>query len=61
MINHDVSEVTTDVTIPILDEQISVVEVQEQIKRMHLDKACGPDGLPPGVFTLLPVQWLLYI
>lgn len=55
LINHDVTEVTTDVTIPILDEQISAVEVQEQIKRIHPDKACGPDGLPPGVFSLLPV------
>ena len=61
VINHDVSEVTTEVTIPILDEQISAVEVQEQITRMHPDKACGPDGLPPGVFSLLPVQWILAI
>lgn len=59
--NYDVTEVTTDVTIPVLDEQISVAEVQEQIKRMHPDKACGPDGLPPGVFSLLPAQWVLAI
>lgn len=59
--NHDVTEVATDVTIPVLDEQISVAEVQEQIKRMHLDKKCGPDGLPPGVFSLLPAQWVLAI
>ena len=61
MDNVDVMEVTTDVTIPVLDEQISVAEVQEQIKRMHPDKACGPDGLPPGVFSLLPAQWVLAI
>ncbi len=59
--NHDDTEVTTDVTIPVLDEQISAVEVQEQMKRMHPDRACGPDGLPPGVFSLLPVQWVLTI
>ncbi len=61
VINHDAIETTTDVTIPILDEQISAVEVEEQIRRMHPDKACGPDGLPPGVFSLLPAQWVLAI
>ena len=61
MDNEDVMEVTTDVKIPVLDEQISAAEVQEQIKRMHPDKACGPDGLPPGVFSLLPAQWVLAI
>lgn len=25
------------------------------------DKACGPDGIAPGVFRLLPAQWLLHI
>ncbi len=28
---------------------------------MHPDKACGPDGLPPGAFSLLPAQWVLAI
>uniref|UniRef100_A0A0P4VRG8 Reverse transcriptase domain-containing protein n=1 Tax=Scylla olivacea TaxID=85551 RepID=A0A0P4VRG8_SCYOL len=60
-VNDDDVEVTTDVTIPVLDEQISVAEVQQQIKRMHPDKSCGPDGLPPGVFSLLPAQWVLAI
>ena len=53
LINHVVTDITTDVTISILDEEISIVEVQEQIKRMHPDKASGPDGLPPVVFSLL--------
>ena len=57
--NSDPMEITTDVTIPVLDEQISVEEVQEQIKRMHPDIPCGPNGLPPGVFSLLPAQWVL--
>ncbi len=59
--NHDITDITTDVTIPLLDEQISAVEVQEQIQRMHPDKAYGPDGLPPGVFSLLPARWVLTI
>ena len=39
VMNHDIPEVTTEVTIPILDEQISAVEVQKQIKRMDHEKA----------------------
>ncbi len=50
-------EITTDVTIPMLDNQISALKV----KIMHPDKACGPDGLPLGVFSLLPAQWELAI
>lgn len=42
--NHDIMEITTDVTVPVLDEQVSAAEVQEQIQGM-------PDGLPPGVFS----------
>ena len=59
-ISHE-GDVTTDVTIPILDDPISTLEVQHQIRRMKPDKACGPDGLPPGVFSLLPAQWILTI
>ena len=56
--NDDV-EINTNVTILVLDEQISFEEVQEQITRTHPDKACGQDGLPSGVFSLLPFQWVL--
>lgn len=28
---------------------------------MKPDKACGPDGVPPGVFKLLPPDWILCI
>ena len=58
-IDCDEQTLTTDVSIPILDEPISPVEVQNQIRRMKVDKACGPDGIPPGVFNLLPVQWFV--
>ena len=53
------NEITTNVTIPVLDEPISPAEVYEQIKKLHPDRACGPDGLPPGVLSVLPVQWIL--
>lgn len=53
--------VSTQVTIPVLDEPITPIEVECQIKRLKSDKACGPDGLSPGVLTILPAQWLLTI
>lgn len=53
--------VDTDVTIPVLDDPISPAEVELQVKRMKVDKACGPDGLTPGVLTMLPAQWLIVI
>lgn len=49
----------SNVTIPILDSQISPEEVQLQIKQLKPDKACGPDGVPPGILKMLPVQWIL--
>ena len=53
------TEITTDVSIPILDDPILPDHVEQQIKKMKPDKACGPDSLLPGVFSLLPVQWIL--
>ena len=50
-----------NVAIPVLDDPISPVEVTTQINKMKADKACGPDGIAPGVFRLLPAQWLLHI
>ncbi|XP_045134978.1 uncharacterized protein LOC123518302 [Portunus trituberculatus] len=50
--------VSTHVTIPVLDDPITTTEVECQIKKMKVDKACGPDGISPGVLTMLPAQWL---
>ena len=52
-------DIATDVTIPILDDPILPAEVHEQIRKLKPDKACGPDGLSPGIFSLLPAQWVL--
>lgn len=54
-------QIGTDVTIPVLDDPISPQEVDCQIRKMKVDKACGPDGLTPGVFSLLPLHWVLTI
>lgn len=49
----------SNVTIPILDDPITPEEVQQQIKRIKPDKACGPDGIPSGTMKMLPAQWIL--
>ena len=28
---------------------------------MDSDKACGPDGISPGVFKSLPMNWVMFI
>ena len=54
-------DVTTNVYIPMLDDPITPDEVAAQIKKMKPHKACGPDGVPPSVSRLLPIQWILTI
>ena len=55
------TDYTTITSIPILDDPISVNEVTEQVHKMKPDKACGPDGVSPGLLSLLPGQWILAI
>ena len=55
----DYPVIETNVIIPILDDPITPQEVINQIQRSKPDKACGPDGLTPGVFSMLPAQWIL--
>ena len=47
--------------IPVLDDPISPGEVIEQIKRLKPNKACGVDGIPPGILKLLDDDWILLI
>lgn len=46
---------------PVLDDPILPQEVQNQVKRLVCSKACGPDGVPPGIFKLVPPAWFLTI
>lgn len=39
-----------EVPTPVLDDTITAAEVQQQIKQLKVDKACGPDGLTSGIF-----------
>lgn len=54
-------EFTSEASIPVLDEVITPYEVKHQMKLLHPDKACGPDGLAPGILKLLPAQWILLL
>ncbi len=44
-----------------IDDPVSPNEVTAQVNKMKADKSCGPDGIAPGVFKLLPAHWLLLI
>ncbi len=52
---------STDVSIPLLDDPISLLEIQQQEKQLKPDKASGPDVVSPGIVKLLPVQWIMYM
>ncbi len=51
----------SDVMIPLLDEPITSLEIEQQIKKLKSDKASGPDGLSPGILKWLPGQWLVLL
>lgn len=51
----------TNVNIPILDDDIRFDELLQETKKLKQDKACGPDGISPGIFKILPDQWINYI
>ena len=50
------------VTIPLLDEEIAVQEVEDVlIKQVKPNTGCGPDGNTPGVFKILKGQWIVFL
>ena len=50
-----------NVSIPILDDPITEHEVLREAKNMNSNKACGLDGVTPGIFKVLPASWLLLL
>ena len=51
-----------NVHVPVLDNPIEPTEVDYVIKhQLKSNKGCGPDGLSPGIFKLLPVQWIFHL
>ena len=55
----NVSDYQTDVYIPVLDDPIDPNEVSYVIdKQLNANKSPGIDGLSPGLFKRLPLQWI---
>ena len=49
-------------TIPLLDEPIQIKEVSDVLDgQVKPDKGCGPDGNSPGLYKLLPGQWVAFL
>lgn len=40
----------------VLDDPLMTHEVQNQIKKMNPNKTCGPNGVSPAVFRMLPAS-----
>ena len=55
----EIYEVETDITIPVLDSVITGDDIQRQLNKLKPNKACGPDGISPGLLTLLPAEWIV--
>ena len=47
--------------IPILDSPISPMEFDEAVRKCKPNKAAGCDGVSPGIFRILPVNWVIFI
>ena len=45
--------------VPVLDDPIVPEECVNQTNKLKPNKGSGPDGIPPGIFKVLPVQWIL--
>ena len=51
----------SNIYVPLLDDPILPIEVQNQTKLLKANKACGPDGLSPGMFKIMLAQWILFL
>jgi len=55
---HSLDQPTSNIFCPVLDDPIHEVEVDREIRKMSQNKSPGPDGIPPGILTLLPLPWI---
>ena len=54
------SDYVSDIYIPVLDDPIDPNEVSYVLdKQLNANKSPGIDGLAPGLFKCLPVQWIV--
>ena len=52
---------TTHLYIPVLDDDITPLEVHQAVCRIKTTKAPGTDGIPPGILKALPDEWMGFI
>ena len=57
----DCSLTTSSITVPALDNDITVTEVEDAIKGLKSNKTSRPDGVSPGIFKLLPDAWVIIL
>ena len=57
-----VFDFTSNIYIPVLDDDISPVEIDFVIKKqLKPNSGCGPDGVAPGLFKLLNPEWIIWL
>ena len=50
------------ISVPVLDNEIEANEIKYVIaKQVKTNKGCGPDGISPCVFKLLPDSWISFL
>ena len=53
--------VSSDVYIPVLDDDITPEGVQYCVNPLDKTKAAGADGIQPGILGLRPAKWILHL
>ena len=57
----DTLDVSDAPNIPVLDDPISQLEFENAVGKCKPNKCAGNDGIPPGVWRVMPVKWKLAI
>ena len=51
----------TNITVPVLDLVKANDYSKRQIYKLKPDKVCGPDGISPGLISLLIAEWIVIV
>ena len=47
--------------VPVLDTSFTPIEVSDNLDKLDSNKACGIDGVSPGVLRILPDEWIIIV